>query len=68
MREGHNVKKWKKVSNYANGAIYASGDERKIVLPDCPDIYLELNMKTVRWYPDSGVNNPFKIKKVQRNA
>jgi hypothetical protein len=59
------MKRWKKVSNYANGVIYAAGNERKIVQPNCPDIYLELDKKTVRWYPDSGLNYPVKIKKVQ---
>jgi hypothetical protein len=59
------MKRWKKVSNFANGVIYASRNERKIVLPNCPDIYLELDKKTVRWYPDGRLNNPAKIKKVQ---
>jgi hypothetical protein len=50
------------------GGIYSSGNERKIVLLNCPDIYFELVKKTVRWYPGSRINNPVKIKKVQRNA
>ena len=58
------MKKWAKLSCFANGVIYASGNERKIVLPNCPDIYFELDKKTVRWYPSSTPNNPVKIEKV----
>ena len=59
------MKRWKKISDFANGVIYASGNERKIVLPNCPDIYFELDKNTVRWYPDSKINNPIKTKKVR---
>jgi hypothetical protein len=57
------MKKWEKESSFANGVIYASGNERKFVLPNCPDIYFELDKKTVRWYPGSPINNPVTIKK-----
>ncbi|MGD9118544.1 MAG: hypothetical protein PVJ08_07440 [Dehalococcoidia bacterium] len=56
------MKKWKKVSNFAGGVIYASGNERKIVLPNCRDIYFTLDNQAVRWHPDRGGNNPTIIK------
>jgi hypothetical protein len=56
------MKKWKKVSNFAGGVIYASGNERKIVLPNCRDIHFTLDKQTVRWHPDLDANNPAKTK------
>jgi hypothetical protein len=45
------MKEWRKVSNFANGIVYASGKHRKLVIPNYPDIFFELDTKEIRWNP-----------------
>ena len=48
------MKEWKKVDYFAEGVIYACGNERKIVTPGKPDIYFEVKPKEVRWHGNTG--------------
>ena len=43
------MKEWKKVGKYARGTAYACGNRRKLVVPNCPAVYLELDTKKVWW-------------------
>ena len=43
------MKDWKKVGKYASGTVYACGTVRKLIIPECPAIYLELDTKKVWW-------------------
>ena len=52
------MKKWKKVTDFANGVVYASGTERKLFIPNCPAIYFEIDKKEVRWRPRTGDRKP----------
>lgn len=45
------MKEWRKVSNFANGIVYAYGKHRKLVIPNHPDIFFELDTKEIRWNP-----------------
>jgi len=44
------VKEWQKVGYYRQGVVYALGNERKVVIPNCPVIHLKLDTKEVWWY------------------
>lgn len=50
------MKQWKRIGNYAQGTIYARGDERKLVIPNCPVIYYELDTQKV-WWDTNNVRN-----------
>ena len=43
------MKDWKKVGNYARGTVYACGNRRKLVVPNCPAVYFELDTNKVWW-------------------
>lgn len=45
------MKGWRKVCDFANGIVYASGNRRKLVIPNHSDIYFEVNTKEVWWRP-----------------
>ena len=48
------MKKWKKVDYFAEGVIYACGNQRKIVTPGKPDVYFEVKGEEVRWHATGG--------------
>lgn len=48
------MERWKKVCNFANGVVYASGNRRRLIIPNHPDIFFEVDKKEVRWHPGSG--------------
>jgi hypothetical protein len=52
------VKEWKKVDYFADGVIYACGNEYKVVIPGKPDIYFEVKAQEVRWCRTTGKRNP----------
>ena len=61
------MKRWKKVADFANGIVYASGNKRKLVIPNHPDIYFDIDTKEVRWRPDTCNRKPTRLYKVERN-
>ncbi len=62
------MKRWKEVCQFANGIVYASGNIRKLVIPNHPDIYFELDTKGVRWRPGTGNRKPTRLQKVERDG
>lgn len=62
------MKRWKKVADFANGIVYASGNKRKLVIPNHPYIYFEIDTKEVRWRPGTGNRKPTRLKKVERDG
>jgi len=56
------VKRWKEVCQFANGIVYASGNKRKLVIPNHPYIYFEIDKKEVRWRPGTGNRKPTRLK------
>ena len=41
------------MGHYARGVIYGSGNERKLVIPNCPVIYFDLDTNKVYWRQDN---------------
>ena len=46
------MKEWKIVGKYERGTAYACGNQRKLVVPNCPVVYFELDTKKVWWDTD----------------
>lgn len=57
------VKEWKKVDYFADGVIYACGNEGKIVIPGQPDICFEVKDQEVRWRRNTDDGKPIRLKK-----
>jgi hypothetical protein len=45
--ERPNMKVWKEVCHYADGIVYAYGNKRKLVIPNYPVIYWDVDTKEV---------------------
>jgi hypothetical protein len=43
------TEKWKQIGSFADGVVYANGNKRKLVIPNNPEIYFELDTKKVWW-------------------
>jgi hypothetical protein len=48
------MEEWIKITEFAHGVVYASGNKRKLVIPNHPDIFFETDTKEVTWQPGTG--------------
>ncbi|HEY98339.1 MAG TPA: hypothetical protein G4O16_09205 [Dehalococcoidia bacterium] len=62
------MKEWKKVCDFANGIVYASGNQRKLVIPNHPDIFFKLDTKEIRWNPSTFNGEAMGQKKVLQHG
>ncbi len=61
------MKRWKSIGHFGNRIVYASGNKRKLVIPNYVDIYFETDKREVWWHPDTGDGRSTRLDKVERN-
>ena len=61
------MKVWQEVCHFGDGIVFACGNERKLVIPNCPVIYFNTDTKKVRWRPSTSNSKPARINEAKRN-